>query len=73
MSSSNKWSEDINILCVRETTYENSKAYFKNSGNFSSGQGKKSCRILVGAIRFSKPFSFDLFRIFEIQVTKLSF
>ena len=29
MSYSNKWVEDINILFVKEATYENSKAYFK--------------------------------------------
>lgn len=61
MSSSNKWFEDINILCVKETTYENSKAYFKNSGNFSSNQGKIEAKGLENrmapTVRFSKPLA----------------
>ena len=51
-------------MCVKETTYQNSKVSFKNGCNFSSDHEKKSCRIFVGVTQFSKLFSFDFISVF---------
>ena len=46
MSYPNKRVEEINVLCLQEITYENSRVCFKNKWNFSDNQEKSHAEFL---------------------------